>query len=124
MWFDYDRKLNRRRDVFYASNLFPLWTGSYPQGFRNQETIERAIKYLRRQGALAFSGGFPTSLVETGQQWDFPNAWAPLQHVVIEGLEKTKNPSAVLVAEDLAKKWLRNNYLTWKKRDAMYEKVG
>lgn len=35
--------------------------------------------------ALSFTNGLPTSLARTGQQWDFPNAWAPLQQMVIAG---------------------------------------
>ena len=27
-----------------------------------------------------------TSLVESGQQWDAPNAWPPLQALLVEGL--------------------------------------
>ena len=45
----------------------------------------QAIGYLEREGVVDLPGGFPTSLVESGQQWDFPNGWAPLQHMVIEG---------------------------------------
>ncbi|CAB4063124.1 TREH [Lepeophtheirus salmonis] len=32
---------------------------------------------------------FPTSLINSGQQWDFPNAWPPLQHILIVGLMNT-----------------------------------
>lgn len=31
-------------------------------------------------------GGVVTSLVQTGQQWDWPNGWAPLQWVAVAGL--------------------------------------
>lgn len=34
---------------------------------------------------LTYQYGIPTSLRNTGQQWDFPNAWAPLQDLVIRG---------------------------------------
>ena len=27
---------------------------------------------------LSYPGGIPTSLRNTGEQWDFPNAWPPL----------------------------------------------
>lgn len=40
---------------------------------------------LQGSGALQFPGGVPTSLRNSGQQWDYPNAWAPLQHMLIEG---------------------------------------
>lgn len=124
MWFDYDRTLKKSRDGFYASNIFPLWTESFPQGAQKHEIAEKALNYLREEGVLGFPGGFPTSLEESGEQWDFPNGWAPLQHMVVEGLEKTGHPEAQSVAREIAEKWMRNNYLTWKKHEAMYEKYS
>ncbi len=36
---------------------------------------------------LIQAGGLATTLAQgTGQQWDWPNAWPPLQHMAIEGL--------------------------------------
>ena len=49
---------------------------------------EASVAYLKRTGAIYCKGGVPTSLVQSGQQWDFPNAWPPLQHVLVEGLLK------------------------------------
>lgn len=40
---------------------------------------------LQGSGALQFPGGVPTSLRKSGQQWDHPNAWPPLQHMLIDG---------------------------------------
>lgn len=34
------------------------------------------------------TGGLVTTLLETGQQWDSPNGWAPLQWVAIQGLRE------------------------------------
>lgn len=33
---------------------------------------------MQNVGVLNFPGGIPTSLIESGEQWDFPNAWPPL----------------------------------------------
>ena len=52
-------------------------------------------------------------MLETGQQWDFPNAWPPLQHMIVVGLEKTGQPEAQAVAFDLAQRWLLNNYVAY-----------
>lgn len=42
---------------------------------------------LQANQILTYRYGVPTSLQKTGQQWDFPNAWAPLQDLVIRGRE-------------------------------------
>ena len=42
-----------------------------------------------------------TSLVESGQQWDAPNAWPPLQALLVEGLATyggTPSPRAAAFA--------------------------
>ena len=36
---------------------------------------------------LIQAGGVLTSLYNTSQQWDAPNAWPPLQYFVVEGLQ-------------------------------------
>jgi hypothetical protein len=50
---------------------------------------------------LTYQYGIPTSLRNTGQQWDFPNAWAPLQDLVIRGKKGTADRSISLVWKTL-----------------------
>src|SRR5205814_9356003 len=33
-------------------------------------------------------GGFTTTLIRSGQQWDAPNGWPPLEWMAIEGLRR------------------------------------
>ena len=37
----------------------------------NLEKIRKVIKYLEENGSLEYPGGIPTSLIRSGQQWDF-----------------------------------------------------
>ena len=68
----------------------------------------------------------PTSLENSGQQWDFPNAWPPLQHVLIESLNQMENEEGKQLAFSLAKKWIDTNYLSYMetKPHHMFEKVS
>ena len=84
MWYDYDLENDKPRKYFYPSNLFPLWAECYDIG-RKDELAQSAVGYLRKTGAIRCKGGVPTSLDESGQQWDFPNAWPPLQHILVAG---------------------------------------
>jgi len=63
-------------------------------------------------------------MLHTGQQWDFPNGWPPLQHLLVVGLENTAEPKAQALALKLAKKWLLNNYKAYEETmpNAMFEK--
>nr|XP_044608990.1 trehalase-like [Equus asinus] len=73
---------------------------------------------------LTYHYGIPTSLQKTGQQWDLPNAWAPLQDLVIRGLAKSPSPRAQEVAFQLAQNWIRTNFDVYSNTSAMYEKEG
>ena len=84
MWYDYDLHNDKARKYFYPSNLFPLWADCYDVKLRDQ-MAKSAVDYLRKTGAIRCKGGVPTSLDESGQQWDFPNAWPPLQHILVAG---------------------------------------
>ncbi|MFK5261465.1 trehalase family glycosidase, partial [Lactiplantibacillus plantarum] len=52
-------------------------------------TTEHAEKVATTVHTLLLkSGGCITTLQASGQQWDSPNGWAPLQYIAIKGLEK------------------------------------
>ena len=53
---------------------------------------------------------------------DFPNGWAPLQHMIVEGLARSGSKEARSLAEDIAVRWIRTNYAAYKKTGTMHEK--
>ncbi|XP_005328394.2 trehalase isoform X1 [Ictidomys tridecemlineatus] len=116
-WFDYDTEKGKNLE-FYPSNLAPLWAGC----FSDPATVDKALKYLEDSQVLTYQHGIPTSLRNTGQQWDFPNAWAPLQDLVIRGLAKSSSPRTQEVAFQLAQNWIRTNFDVYSQKSAMYEK--
>ena len=46
---------------------------------KSKNRVEKIINYIETSSAFDYPGGVPTSMVKSGQQWDFSNAWAPLQ---------------------------------------------
>ncbi|KAM8818375.1 trehalase [Rhynchonycteris naso] len=117
-WFDYDLENRKKNQEFYPSNLTPLWAGC----FSDPAVVDKALKYLEDNQILTYQHGIPTSLRNTGQQWDFPNAWAPLQDLVIRGLAKSPSPRTQEVAFQLAQNWIRTNFDVYSRKSAMYEK--
>ncbi|XP_003796890.1 trehalase [Otolemur garnettii] len=117
-WFDYDLENGKKNLQFYPSNLAPLWAGC----FSDPVVADKALKYLEDSQILTYQYGIPTSLQKTGQQWDFPNAWAPLQDLVIRGLAKSLSPRTQEVAFQLAQNWIRTNFDVYSQKSAMYEK--
>ncbi|XP_076764889.1 trehalase [Xylocopa sonorina] len=121
IWLDYDMKNQKSRNMFYPSNLAPLYTRSYQRHRREQYALS-AVKYLVSQNIDSFFGGTPTSLNHTGEQWDFPNAWPPLQSFIVMGLHWTGVKEAMEVGRELATRWLSANYLGYVETGQMFEK--
>ncbi|XP_059186792.1 trehalase [Centropristis striata] len=117
-WFDYNLMTHSKHFEFYPSNLAPVWAHCYS----GPEMGEKAVQYLKGSGALKFPNGVPTSLRESGQQWDYPNAWPPLQHMLIDGLSKLPSEDAKQLAFDLAQRWIKTNWVAYTKYEAMFEK--
>ncbi|XP_047117343.1 trehalase-like [Schistocerca piceifrons] len=119
IWLDYDISNNVRREYFYPSNVAPLWTGCYK---KERISIDKIIAYLKDNKIDRYPGGVPTSLDYTGEQWDYPNAWPPLQGIIIQGLDLTEYPRAQKYAYELAQTWVQSNYKSYKTDGYMYEK--
>ena len=49
------------------TNFFPMAMDATHEGFDGTKIVE----YLNKSGALGFAGGLPTSLKQSGEQWDF-----------------------------------------------------
>lgn len=117
-WFDFDLRDNCHLEMYQDTNFFPMVTGATHEGFDSGVVV----RYLNETGVLAFPGGIPSSLVSSGQQWDFPNAWAPTSWVIMEGLRMVGEEE---VAIGLAQKWVRKNYAMWKSSGGrMFEKYN
>jgi neutral trehalase len=55
--------------------------------------------------------------------FDFSNAWAPLQEIIVSGLENTKETEGEQLAVDLVQKWVKNNYVAYlQSKGKMFEK--
>jgi alpha,alpha-trehalase len=81
-----------------AATLYPLFVGlsSAPQGAAVLQTVERT---------LLKDGGVVTTPRETGQQWDAPNGWAPLQWLAVAGARRYNDAR---LAETIACRWMFN----------------
>ncbi|KQW45573.1 MULTISPECIES: alpha,alpha-trehalase TreF [unclassified Roseateles] len=78
-----------------AAALVPLYLGiaTPPQADAMAEQVRRHL-----MGA----NGLLTTALATGQQWDAPNGWAPLQWMAAQGLARYGHAS---LARDIAERW-------------------
>ncbi|XP_066289089.1 trehalase-like [Branchiostoma lanceolatum] len=122
VWLDYNSATGQHTDRFYASNIFPLYNTCYGDGTAQADIEGRVVDYLKKESVLIYPGGVPTSRVPSGEQWDFPNGWPPLQHLVIESLAASPVREAQRLAQDLAQRWINTNYGQFVRTRAMWEK--
>ncbi|MBI1173207.1 trehalase [bacterium] len=67
--------------VTTAAGLYALYAGA-----ASPEQARRSVEWM--EAHLLKPGGLLTSDVTSGQQWDAPNGWAPLQWIAIQGLRR------------------------------------
>ncbi|MBB4657772.1 alpha,alpha-trehalase TreF [Parvularcula dongshanensis] len=94
---DYDLRTGAVRDRPTAAMLYPLFTG-----LATQAEADRTARSVRRH-LLAPGGVLPTP-VETGEQWDAPNGWAPHQWIAAAGLSAYGHDT---LAEEIEAGWAR-----------------
>ncbi|MGN6498031.1 MAG: trehalase family glycosidase, partial [Tsuneonella sp.] len=65
------------------------------------------------------TGGLRTSLVRSGQQWDWPNGWAPLQWIAVAGLNRYGHED---LGREIAHRWIRTVETTFVETGLLFEK--
>lgn len=95
---DVDIDGGRPRAAVTAAALFPLHAG-----IASRDRARSTARHVR--ATLLAPGGLLTTPVDTGQQWDAPNVWAPLQWIAVDGLRRNGDEA---LARDIASRFLRN----------------
>jgi alpha,alpha-trehalase len=79
-----------------AAMLYPLFAG-----VADQSQARAVARSVGRE--LLRPGGIDTTPLESGQQWDSPNGWAPIQWIGVAGLRRY---SIDPLAESVACRWM------------------
>jgi alpha,alpha-trehalase len=111
---DYDWRNDRRLTQITAATAYPLFAG-----VADKAQAQRVARTMRE--TLLMPHGLATTLIDTGQQWDQPNGWAPLQWVAIDGLRKYGENE---LAENIAARWVAENARVYCKTGKLVEKYN
>ena len=65
------------------------------------------------------TGGIVATTLDTGQQWDAPNGWAPLQWIAVAGLTHYGRNA---LAEQVACRWMVNVSRVYRQTGKLLEK--
>jgi alpha,alpha-trehalase len=93
--------------------------GVFPLYAKIASTKQAAQVAARIEKDFLKPGGLVATLVETGQQWDAPNGWAPLHWVAIEGL---RNYGYHKLANEIKRRWIDTNLRVFSEKGKMVEK--
>lgn len=111
LFVDYLWRERRQSLALSAATVFPLYFGV--------ATPEQAHRVGRSLRPFLKPGGVETTLTETGQQWDRPNGWAPLQYLAIEGLNAYGERD---LAREIARDWMAENIEAYEASGVLVEK--
>ncbi|MEZ0541844.1 alpha,alpha-trehalase TreF [Fibrella arboris] len=109
---DYDAVSGKQTPALTLGGAFPL--------FMKLATPEQAGRtHEQLKANFLQSGGWVTTLQKTGQQWDWPNGWAPLQWIVYKGLMNYGFTDTAQAGRD---RWLSLNDKVFKATGKLMEK--
>ena len=109
---DYLWREGRQSAALSAATAAPLFFG-----IATPEQAHVVANAMRQ--TLLEPGGLGTTLSATGQQWDQPNGWAPLQYLAIEGLKSYGERN---LAREIASRWIFENVRGYARTAALVEK--
>lgn len=113
-FYDWDWRSSSLNKKITAAMAYPLFVGiaSKKQALSTANVIRQ---YLLKQG------GIVTTTVNSGQQWDAPNGWAPLQWVTFKGL---CNYGLRQDADTLKQRWMNMVENVYKHSHKLLEKYN
>ena len=113
-FFDYHWVNGSITKKITLAGLFPLWAGL--------ATETQAKKCAERvQKELLVPGGVRTTTCESGQQWDAPNGWAPLQWIAVEAFRTT---GFTELSNEIKQRWMDWNTRIFHKTGKFTEKYN
>jgi alpha,alpha-trehalase len=109
---DYDWRAKKLNSQVTAATVYPLYFN-----VASKEQAKAVSATVR--SSLLQPHGLATTTVTTGEQWDAPNGWAPLQWLAIKGLQ---NYGEDQLAGTIAQRWVGKNLQVFKSTGKLVEK--
>lgn len=113
-FFDYDFLEKHTSNIWTIGGVMPLFTE-----LADKEQAVWVKKNIEEK--LLKDGGVTTSLYNTGEQWDAPNGWPPLQFTAVRGLLNYQYDS---LARTIAERWMNLNEKVFAATGKMMEKYN
>lgn len=113
-YFDHQFTENINTNSITAAGIFPL-----AFGLAEDKQGKRCLRYLKEH--LLAEGGILTTTIESGQQWDAPNGWAPLQWMAFRA---ALNYGDDVLASEISMRWTKLIESTFQNTGKLMEKYN
>ncbi|KAJ2109149.1 hypothetical protein GGI16_000846, partial [Coemansia sp. S142-1] len=114
LFYDYILDERQRSNILSPAALWPYWSFGADESNTSHDGGARANAAFSPVGRILGKspGGFPATLYNSGQQWDYPSVWPPLQYVLMQG---ALNTGHVDLATQLAQTFVQSVLCAWYK---------
>lgn len=127
IYFDYNYAKEKRGTISSLATYYPMWAGMVDK--KQADQLVKALRRFEHRGGLATTDGQAINQMVPGvmapgampTQWAYPNGWAPLQYIVIKGLQRYGYDDD---ARRIAMKWLKTNLDWFNKNGVFLEKYN
>jgi alpha,alpha-trehalase len=113
-FMDFNFVSNSRCGEITLAGVYPLYFGMASKQ-QAAQVMERLVADFLKPGGLV------CTLRVTGQQWDAPNGWAPLQWMAVQGLLRYGYREQ---ASEIMERWLALNERVYREEGKMMEKYN
>ena len=115
---DYNFKTNRILNNITPAGMYPF---CFFEGKPDYLSLLASKAAEEIKTKLLKDGGIAASDKNTGQQWDAPNGWAPLEWMTIWGLDRCGQRE---LAKEIAIRWMRLNIDVYQRTGKLMEKYN
>jgi len=117
-YVDYNFRTNKQSSIVTCGGMYPFCVF---QG--NLDYLSLLARQASEQvkSKLLQAGGVTTTVNSTGEQWDAPNGWAPLQWMTIWGLDRCGQRE---LARDIGQRWIKLNADVFRRTGKLMEKYN
>lgn len=122
LYYDYNYVKQRRGNVSSLAAYYPMWAGMVDKARAKQ--LVKSLKKFEQKGGLSTTDATQIGALVPGSvptQWAYPNGWAPLHFIVVQGLRRYGYEAE---AKRIALKWLKTNNNWFKEHGVFLEKYN
>ncbi|AKD03367.1 alpha,alpha-trehalase TreF [Pontibacter korlensis] len=119
---------NEEQDFFFdydfvkgGTTNIPTLAAVYPLYFCMAKKKQAAAVAQKLEADFLQPGGLVTTLNRSGQQWDSPNGWAPLQWMSIQALRNYRHNQ---LADEVTQRWVEKNEEVFHNTGKLMEKYN